>query len=113
MILLPFLFFTFDPVHATRVKSFVIFCYVLVCFMWLKLFKPRKVPAMIGRIMVYGALTYCTLLHFMCDLKATQMNVQCILIKELILYKSELTHNAAETFKNIVQKVKVQLISVE
>ena len=41
------------------------------------------------------------LLHSMCDLKAEQINVQCNLIQELLLYKFELHHNAVEVTKNI------------
>ena len=37
----------------------------------------------------------------MCDLKATQMNIQLGLIQELTFYKCELGHNAAEATKNI------------
>ena len=37
-----------------------------------------KVAAVVGSSVVFGTLTHCALLHFMCDLKATQM--QCSLI---------------------------------
>ena len=37
----------------------------------------------------------------LCDLKATQKNVQCSIIQELMLYKFELIHNVAEANKNI------------
>ena len=37
----------------------------------------------------------------MCDLKDTQMNVQCNLIQELTLYEFELDHNAVKATKNI------------
>ena len=37
-------------------------------------------PAVISSIVVVSALIHCTLLHSMSDLKAPQMNVQCILI---------------------------------
>ena len=56
---------------------------------------------MVNRIMVVGALTHCTLLHFMCNLKSSQMNVQYSLIQELRLYKFELGHNTTESTKNI------------
>ena len=49
----------------------------------------------------------------MCDMKATQMNVQCSLIQELVLYKSELSHIVAKAIKNIVWKVKAQFITVQ
>ena len=41
---------------------------------------------MINSIVVVGALTFCALLHSVSDLKATQMNVHC-LIKELVLLR--------------------------
>ena len=45
-------------------------------------------------------LTCCVLLHSMCDLKATQMNVQCTLIQELIFYEFDLGYNAVKvTYK--------------
>ena len=69
--------------------------------MWLKLFKPFKVPTMIGSIVVVGVLTRCALLHSTCDLKAIRSNVQCCLIWELMLYAFELGHNDIETTKNI------------
>ena len=34
------------------------------------------VPAVVGSIMVVGALTHCVLLHFMYDFNATQINIQ-------------------------------------
>ena len=37
--------------------------------------------------MVAGALSRGTLLHPVYDLKVTQMNVQCSLIRELMLYE--------------------------
>ena len=51
--------------------------------------------------MAVGVLTCCAFLHSVCDLKATQMNVQHSLIQELRLFESELGHNAAEVTKNI------------
>ena len=51
---------------------------------------------MVGSIVVVVAL-----LHFVCDLKATQINVQYCLIWEFMFYELELAHNAAETIKNI------------
>ena len=71
--------------------------------MSLKLFKPWKVPALVGSIMVVSVLT-CALLPSMCELKATQMNMPYSLIWELILYKFELGHNAEEATKNICVK---------
>ena len=40
---------------------------------------------MIGNTVVVGVLTYHALLHFVCDVKATQMNLQNSLIWEFIL----------------------------
>ena len=51
--------------------------------------------------MVVGVLTCCALLHFDCDLKTTQMNVQCRIIWELMFYKFTLGHNTTEATKNI------------
>ena len=55
---------------------------------------------MVGSIMIVGVLTCYALLYFIFDLKATQMNVQHILIQELLLYKFKLGHSMQET-KNI------------
>ena len=57
------------------------------------------VQAVVGSIVVVGALTRCALLHSAYDLKAAQMNVQCNLIRELMLYKFEIDHSTAETTK--------------
>ena len=43
--------------------------------------------AMVGSMVVFGALTYCALLHPICYLKTAQMNMQDSLIQEVILYK--------------------------
>ena len=40
----------------------------------------------------------------MCDLKATQMNVQHSFIQDLMLYMFKLDHNAMEAAKNIFCK---------
>ena len=37
----------------------------------------------------------------MCNLKTTQMNVQCSLIRELMIYEIELGHNVTKATKNI------------
>ena len=79
------------------IKSFVIFVYMLV-ITWMKYF---KVPTVVGSIVVDGVLTGCTLLHSVCNLKASQMNVLHSLIQEIILYEFKLGHNAAEATKNI------------
>ena len=44
-----------------------------------------KVTTMVGSIVVTGVLTGCALLHSVCDLKAEHINVQCSLIRKLIL----------------------------
>ncbi len=56
---------------------------------------------MVGSIVVVGALTCCALLHSMCDLKVTQMNMQHNLIQELMLYEFELDYITVEATKNI------------
>ena len=55
---------------------------------------------MVGSIVVVSALTSSVLLHCMCDLKAAQMNLYCILIKELVLCKFEVDHIVAEAATN-------------
>ena len=55
---------------------------------------------MVCRIMIVGVLIHA-LLHSICYMKATQMNVQCSRIWELTLYKLEMGHNALEATKNI------------
>ena len=62
------------------------------------------VGTLFGSIMVVSVLTCCALLHAICALKATQMNVKCSLIWELMLYKIKMGHNLAETTKNIWAK---------
>ena len=49
---------------------------------------------MLGSIMVVGVL------HFMCDLKASQMNVPQSLIWEFILNEVKVGHDAAKATKN-------------
>ena len=56
---------------------------------------------MVGNTVVDGVLTHCALLHYVCDLKAKQMNVHCSLNQELMLYEFKLSHNAVEITKNI------------
>ena len=56
---------------------------------------------MVDSIVVVGVLAHCVLLHSMCDLKATQINMLCGLIWELMLYKFKLGLNTAETTKYI------------
>ena len=52
-------------------------------------------------IMVVGMQIHCRLLHSMHDLKAAQMNMQCDLFCEFVLYKSKMIHNAMEVIRNI------------
>ena len=52
-------------------------------------------------IVVVGALAHCALPHSVCDLKATQIIVQCSLIQELRLYEFKLSHNTEQLTKNI------------
>ena len=56
---------------------------------------------MVGSIELLRVQTRCTLLHSMCDLKATQMNVQGSLIRKLIYYKFEVGHNTVGAIKSI------------
>ena len=60
-----------------------------------KQFKLREVP------MVVSILTHCILFHSVLNLNVIQMNVQCSLIWELMLYEFEMGHNAMEATKNI------------
>ena len=62
---------------------------------------PLRVPAVVGSIMVVGVLKFSALLHSLCDLKFTQMNVQGSLIQDIMLYKFKLEYNAKEATKNI------------
>ena len=47
-------------------------------------------------IVVVGIVIHCKLLLSIYDLKAKQMNVQCSLIWELMLYEFELGHHTVE-----------------
>ena len=55
----------------------------------------EAVQAVVGNIVVGGALTCCALLHSICDLKAAQMN------GEFSLYEFEQDHNTIEVIKNV------------
>ena len=50
-------------------------------------FASQKVPAVVIRIMLVGVVTHYALLQSVCDLKAGQVNVQCSLILEFMLYE--------------------------
>ena len=52
--------------------------------------------AMKSSITVVDVLTHYALLHFVCDLKVTQMNMHCSLIWKLMLYDFELHHNVTK-----------------
>ena len=56
---------------------------------------------MFGRIVVVGELTHFVFLHFVHNLKVTQMNVQHNRIGKFMLYKFKLGHKAMEATKNI------------
>ena len=64
-------------------------------------FGTEAVQAVVGSIVVIGSLTCYALLHRKWDLKTTQMNVQCSLIRELMIYEIELGHNVTKATKNI------------
>ena len=85
------------------IKCSAIFWYALVYGMyitWSEPFELWKVLAVVRRIKIICVLT-CALLHSKCNLKAAQMNVQHSLIRELMVYKFELSHKNVETIKNI------------
>ena len=80
-------------------------CNILVyARLWCVYHVSKTVQSMYGSIVVLSALTHCALLHFICDLKTTQMNVQHIPIWILMLWKQP------KTF--VVRKEMVQLITV-
>ena len=54
----------------------------------------------VGSIVVVSALTCCAL-HAMCNLKATQMNMEHHLIWELRLYELKQGHDPVEITKNV------------
>ena len=53
------------------------------------------VRSLFVRIIIDGVVACCVLLHSVCSLEATQMNMQLILIREF-----KLDHYAAEAAKN-------------
>ena len=60
------------------------FLYAEVCsayIMWPKQSNPWQALPVIGGIVVVSALTRCTLLHAVCDLKIAQMNLKRNLIR--------------------------------
>ncbi len=62
---------------------------------------PEVAHCCFGSIAVVGALTHRSLLHYLCNLKAAQINVQRSLIKEHMLYKFELDDDTVKAIKNI------------
>ena len=82
------------------------FCNILVdpslwCIYYVtKVVQRHEEVFIVDSIIVVDALT-CTLFSSPCYLKAMQMNVQCNLIWELMLYKFKLGHNAVKATKNI------------
>ena len=52
-------------------------------------------------IVLVGTPTRCESLHTVSDLRATQMNVQRCLIRELIPYEFEQGHNSAKSIINV------------
>ena len=54
----------------------------------------EAVEAVVGSIVVVGALTRCVLFHLVCDFKVTRMNVERNQIRALLLHEFELGHNA-------------------
>ena len=67
----------------------------------IKAVETWNVATIVDSIVIAGVLTRCALLHSVCDMKATQINVQCSLIWYFMLHGFKLGHNAAETIKNI------------
>ena len=61
----------------------------------------KAVQPVVGIIGVVGALRLCTLLHFVCNLKATYMNVQRSLFQEFQFSEIELGDNATEKTKKV------------
>ena len=71
--------------------------YLGMCLRVYYVVKSCWVPAAVGCIEASGTLTRCTLLLFMCALKAAaQMNVERCIIQELNLYEFQLGHNGLD-----------------
>ena len=49
---------------------------------------------MLGSIIVVGVLTRCALIHYVCDLKVSQMDVPSRLNQKRTLYEFKLDHKA-------------------
>ena len=59
----------------------------------------EAVQAVVG-----DALTCCSLLHPVRNLKDAEMSVQCSLIQELVLYEFKLGHYAMEGIKTFIAR---------
>ena len=68
---------------------------------WPKQFKLWKVPIVVDSVMLVGVLTCCALLHSVCDLKITQMNMLLRLLWEFMCNKFKQVHNFVEATKTI------------
>ena len=58
---------------------------------------------------VVGAMTCCAFLHSICNLKAAQINMQCSLIWEFMIYKFKLGHHISQVTKNICLKSECEI----
>ena len=79
---------------SQSIKTFALFWYMLVCSAYIMWPNQFKVHTVVGSIVVVGVLACCEMFLSMCDLKAAQMNMQCSLIWELMLYEFEQGYNA-------------------
>ena len=90
--------------HKYQEQSITIIIDIVVLFVFICYYNER---AVLGSIVVVGVLTRSTCFHSVCDLKATQMNLQSNLIRELILYEFELTHiTVGSTKKHLPSEVR-------
>ena len=67
----------------------------------IKVGQAVKVPIVIGN-MVVGALTHCAFHYPKCDLKSTQMNVQCSLIQNSMLHVNCIITSQKQPKKNLL-----------
>ena len=67
----------------------------------IKVVQAMKITFVVGSIMAVGIQTHCALPLSVCDLKAAHINVKPSLIRQLMLYEFELSHNAVEATENI------------
>ena len=67
---------------------------------WYMQYKLWKVVMVCSKV-VDGVLTCYALLHFVCDLKAAQMNMEHSRIQVFMSYKLKLGHNTTEATKNM------------